>query len=175
MFWTINSITEAKEQFPTLSSLWDETMSGNSLGNMTDADINWDYLYEKVTGNSFSVQPDYRIPAEERTEDNRRDYSQWSVSKIYIIPHKSMTAMNRICSCQNSRFENEDPSPLTGRTAHHDHDEVHRLHNVFANMNEDRQVPANAWNQNGSVGNEYYLQGIIRRNLRQYTDRFAGG
>jgi hypothetical protein len=64
MFWTINSITEAKEQFPTLSSLWDETMSGNSLGNMTDADINWDYLYEKVTGNSFSVQPDYRIPAE---------------------------------------------------------------------------------------------------------------
>ena len=63
MFWTINSITEAKEQFPTLSSLWDETTPGNTLGRMTDANINWDYLYEKVRGNHFSTQPDYSIPA----------------------------------------------------------------------------------------------------------------
>lgn len=175
MFWTINSITEAKEQFPTLSSLWDETRPGSSLGNMTDANINWDYLYDRVTGNNFSEQPDYRIPADERTEDDVIDYTQWSVSKIYIIPHSSLSAMDRICSCQNSRFENEDPSPLTGRTAHHDHDEVHRLHNAFANMNEDRQIPVGSWNRNGEVDNEYYLQNIIRRNLRQYVDRFAGG
>ena len=175
MFWSINTITEAKELFPTLSDLWDETTPGNSLGRMTDATINWDYLYEKVRGNNFSVQPDFSIPAHERTEETDIDYSQWSVSKIHIIPHKSLKAMDRICSCQNARFENEDPSPLTGRTAHHDHDEVHRLHNVFANMNADRLVPGSPWNHEGSVGSQYYLQDIIRRNLRQYTDRFAGG
>ena len=174
MFWTIDSITEAKELFPDILSLWEDSNTTNDLGNMTNAEINWDYLYDKVRSN-FTVHPDYRIPHQERTENDVRDYTQWSVSKIYIVPHSSLKHMDRICSCQNARLENEDPSELTGRTAHHDHDEVHRLHNALAIMNQNgREVPAGGWNQDGSVNRPYYLQQIIRDLRKQYDQRFLG-
>ena len=174
MFWTIDSITEAKELFPDILSLWEDSNTTNDLGNMTNAEINWDYLYDKVRSN-FTVHPDYRIPHQERTENDVRDYTNWSVSKIYIVPHSSLKHMDRICSCQNARLENEDPSELTGRTAHHDHDEVHRLHNALAIMNQNgREVPAGGWNQDGSVNRPYYLQQIIRDLRKQYDQRFLG-
>lgn len=172
MFWTINSITEAKEQFPTLRSLQDET-SYHFNGNIADADINWDYLHDRLRNSSLHEVPNYSVPYNEREDGDVIDYGQWSESKIYIVSQNSVERMLRMCSCIKSRAENEDPTPLTGRTAHHDHDEIHRLANAFANMNETRQVPASTWNTDGNVDQPYYLHKIIDKVNAQFQQRFV--
>jgi len=171
MFWTLNSITEVKEQFPTLFSLHDET-NIHRRGNITDADINWDYLYDRLRNQHLHEVPDYRIPYSERTDTDVIDYGLWSESKIYIVSHKNIQRMLSMCSCIKSRAENEDPTPLLGRTVHHEHDEVHRLANAFANMNETRQVPAGSWNNAGVVEQPYYLYKVAESLEKQFQQRF---
>lgn len=172
MFWTLNSITEVKEQFPTLFSLHDET-TYHSRGNISDVDINWDYLYDRLRNQHFHEVPDYRIHYNERTDADVIDYGLWSESKIYIVSHKNIQRMLTMCSCIRSRAENEDPTPLLGRTAHHDHDEIHRLANALANMNENRQVPAGSWNNEGRVEQPYYLYKVAENLDKQFQQRFV--
>lgn len=145
MYWKLDSFDHARREFPRFRDLHDETRDVY-WGAHADHDIDWDYFESEVNRRFRNPAADnYQIDWSERNEDNTIDWSTWSVSKILVAPQWWFNELGRntLCSCVNSRLQNNDYSELEIATASTRHDNVHRFANHFLSLNGQMRVQPN--------------------------------
>lgn len=174
MFLEINNIDDAVDEYGTLQDIVN-LFPGLRVDNHTlDRPIPWRSIADRIHGRHLSLRDDYRVRWQDRSEAPQIDYTSWDISRIIVVPHRTIkrVVQDGLCSCVNSRYENEDVSALTGRTAHYDHDDVHRLYNILTGINQNRRIPIEYGHTNEREVDDFYVGESFNKIWESYTRRF---
>lgn len=173
MFLEINNIDDAIRDYPNLQSIVDVFPGRREDNHTLERTIDWERIQSQIHNKFFGFRADYRVSWQERDNAPRVDYSNWDISRIIVVPHRTIKRVKfGLCPCINARYQNNDISPLTGRTAHVDHDDVHRLYNILNGVNENRRTPMEYGHINEREVDDVYVGESFNRIWESYERRY---